>query len=306
MAKKEVKRKRPRVCKHCGEAFVPDGADALCCPACRRLAWQDSRIRTRTCTECGKAFEGAPRQKRCPDCQAKARREQNRANKRAGARRPLGSIDLCQRCGKPYTVRSGAQRFCPECGETARREEASRKKAAKLRGKPHADRTRTHICAVCGRPFRGIDAATTCSPECKQTLRNVRMAIIDEKRRPTQNPRRKRMLTKTEIGMALVATKKPCDEELRLQVLARTARRLMEDLARAIKEGTVKGEGDGERFLWHHPSGETVEIKDDLSGDDGFILTVGDDARGIFQTFAEVRDDALGLAIERLIGDLGE
>ena len=306
MAKKEVKRKRPRVCKHCGEAFVPDGADALCCPACRRLAWQDSRIRTRTCADCGKAFEGAPRQKRCPECQAKARREQNRANKRAGARRPLGSIDLCQRCGKPYTVRSGAQRFCSECGETARREEASRKKREKIRGQPHGDRTRTHICAVCGRPFRGTDAATTCSPECKQTLRRVRMAIIDEKRRPTQNPRRKKMLTKTEIGMALVATKKPYDEELRLQVLARTARRLMENLARAIKDGTVQGEGDGERFLWHHPSGETVEIKDDLSGDDGFILTVGDDARGIFQTFAEVTDDALGLAIERLIGDLGE
>lgn len=305
MEKKEVKR-RPRICKHCGEAFVPDGADALCCPACRRLAWQDSRIRQRVCQDCGRVFEGAPRQKRCPECQAKARTEQNRAHKKLGPMRTLGSTDRCQRCGKPYTVRSGAQRFCPECGETAWREEASRKKAAKLRGKPHADRTRTHICAVCGKPFRGTDAATTCSPECKQTLRRVRMAIIDERRRPTQNPRRKKMLTKTEIGMAIVAAHRPYDPELRQQVLARTARRLMEDLTRAIKDGTVQGEGDGERFLWRHPSGETVEVRDDLSGDDGFILTVGDEARGTFQTFAEVRDDELGLAIERLIGDIGE
>lgn len=302
---KEVKKRRPRICKHCGEAFTPRGQE-ICCPACRLLAWQDSRIRTRTCADCGRTFDGAPRQKRCPECQAERRREQGRAHHRLGPRRPLGSTDRCQRCGRPYVVKSGAQRFCPECGETARKEEASRKKAAKLRGKPHADRTMIHICAVCGRHFRGTDAATTCSPDCHATLRRVRMAIIDEKRRPTQNPRRKKMLTQTEIGMALVATRATYDPELRAKVLARTARRLMEDLDRAIADGDVQGEGDGERFLWHHPSGETVEIRDDPSGDDGFVLSVGDDARGRFRSFAEVRDDRLGLAIERLIGDLWE
>lgn len=72
----------------------------------------------RTCRACGRVFDGGPRAWYCPACREERKKQayrQYRQRKAAGNTRPIGSIDLCEICGKPYTVEGGLQRFCPDC-----------------------------------------------------------------------------------------------------------------------------------------------------------------------------------------------
>jgi hypothetical protein len=81
------------------------------------MAVYDNRV----CKECGKTFSGGPRAWYCPNCRAVRQREQNRKHKQKKPERPLGSIDICQNCGKPYRVASGLQKYCPDCQEEMHR-----------------------------------------------------------------------------------------------------------------------------------------------------------------------------------------
>ena len=85
------------------------------------MAIYDNRV----CKTCGRTFSGGPRAWYCPECRHErklaADLEYHKRDK-MGVSRQLGSQDLCQRCGKPYTVCSGLQRFCPECAEINLRE----------------------------------------------------------------------------------------------------------------------------------------------------------------------------------------
>ena len=55
---------------------------------------------------------GGPRAFYCPNCRRIRQREANeRARKRGGATRPIGSIDKCKLCGAEYVVNSGRQKL---------------------------------------------------------------------------------------------------------------------------------------------------------------------------------------------------
>lgn len=76
----------------------------------------------RACQDCGKVILLHIRSKRCPECQLAATRSTDREHKRRmrqGLSRQIGSVDLCQRCGQPYTVNGGLQRYCPACAAQA-------------------------------------------------------------------------------------------------------------------------------------------------------------------------------------------
>lgn len=100
-------------CQVCGEPFY-GSRDFHYCPACARGKKLDTVIRIRSCQDCGIEFYGGPRAKRCLDCAYKAQQAANRQHKKAGTKRPLGSIDRCVICGQEYVVASGRQKYCSD------------------------------------------------------------------------------------------------------------------------------------------------------------------------------------------------
>lgn len=122
-----------RRCEYCGKPLAGQ-REAFCSEACRAAAYAaDARRanrelgrfrgshnepRDKVCVDCGGHYLGYPRSMRCPVCRAEARSKaalECRQRKRAGKVRALGSTDLCEVCGKPYTVAGGLQRMCEDC-----------------------------------------------------------------------------------------------------------------------------------------------------------------------------------------------
>ena len=109
-----------RICRMCGKPFAAEKTEALYCPGCSPKARAATVIRERTCMDCGGVSPGGPRARRCPDCRKAASREATRKYRASGgASRPLGSVDLCERCGAPYVVSSSWQRYCRACAAPA-------------------------------------------------------------------------------------------------------------------------------------------------------------------------------------------
>ncbi len=164
-----------RICRICGARFDAATRDRTCCDACN-AAHHALPVAPRECPDCGRVFLALPRQRRCPGCQRRLERERSRDNRRFGARRPLGSTDACEACGKPYVVKGGAQRYCPDCAEEARRANARAKARARMRDKAKAGaqrppRTTPRACVICGAPFAGKGPRKTCSEACAAELR---------------------------------------------------------------------------------------------------------------------------------------
>lgn len=125
------------VCKICG-AELPRRKRSYCSDACKREGLKlcqrvterkphpPSALYTeRACIDCGTILLMHIKSKRCPQCQTAANLKSDRESKRrqyAGVSRKLGSTDLCQRCGQPYVVKSGLQRYCPACASIAAQE----------------------------------------------------------------------------------------------------------------------------------------------------------------------------------------
>jgi len=72
-------------------------------------------IYDRICRTCGTNFKGGPRAWYCPDCRHEREKERARKYKQGPAKRPIGSIDICENCGEEYKVASGLQKYCPKC-----------------------------------------------------------------------------------------------------------------------------------------------------------------------------------------------
>lgn len=144
----------------------------------------------RACQDCGIVMLLHIKSKRCPDCQRKANLTADRECKRReyrGQTRKIGSIDLCQHCGKPYTVNGGLQRYCKSCAswiwkdndrETSRQVAAEKLSDADYRAARNAKRRDAEFaqavrtCAVCGNQFKPLHGAQkVCSPECRTVMR---------------------------------------------------------------------------------------------------------------------------------------
>jgi hypothetical protein len=172
---------RIKSCKHCGQTFETDKRGAYLCPACALQAKRDSVYRERICIDCGTPFMGFPKSKRCPACQASVKRTRDAAQKRNGPRRPLGSTDTCQNCGKEYIVESGRQRYCKDCAAQAVGENVRSHKrdymeayAPEHRDEKEHNRSYNKVCLVCGKVFGDGLPSVTCSPECAKKLTAIR------------------------------------------------------------------------------------------------------------------------------------
>lgn len=181
---------RTRICKNCGKVFeVPTGKEAYLCEKCAKKSKSNSVLRERTCKICGAPFMGYPRSFFCPECSAKRKKQQKKIYNQRKPSRPLGSVDTCEACGKPYIVNSGRQRYCTECAEMkvkenirahkreymAENSEKSKELKAETRGK-------RYICPICGKEFEKHTSAAACSLDCEKELRRRRQNRADIKR----------------------------------------------------------------------------------------------------------------------------
>lgn len=168
-----------RKCLTCGIEFA-GRPDSTKCPGCVKKA-KSSTYRTRTCTQCGSKFRGGPAALYCPPCRAEIIRARDRAYHQKGSKRPLGSTDVCQWCGRTYIVESPRQKYCcSECSQTAVKEKDRQK--ARNWYNSHSDpiakkerikaSTADRFCVVCGKRIERVGQAITCSPECSLVHRN--------------------------------------------------------------------------------------------------------------------------------------
>ena len=108
---------RLKKCIVCGKLFQ-GRPDQTKCEDCIAIA-RATTLRPRVCRQCGSTFDGGPRAWYCPTCRAERQRVRNAAQRKTGARRPLGSIDKCVVCGKEYVVEAGLQKYCKDCAPEA-------------------------------------------------------------------------------------------------------------------------------------------------------------------------------------------
>lgn len=187
----------PRKCKKCGEVYWTKSNDSYLCPRCAEENRKNGVYQNRICATCGISFLGYPRSKYCPECAKAAQREaekRSRARKKAGKTRSLGSIDICQNCGKPYTVTSGLQKYCPDCSKYVVGENIKELKRAymeqnreyfnELHRKARQGR---RVCVICGKTFDSSTNTSTCSADCEAELthrRNTRAAVKKGRTKP--------------------------------------------------------------------------------------------------------------------------
>lgn len=168
----DVRRRTQRSCKRCGKIYF-GGADSTMCPECARVSRAENVVRERTCTDCGRTFPGGPRARKGPDCRVSAMKERRKLYSN-GPARPLGSIDVCQMCGKEYTVVSGRQKYCPGCRRDAnlawqrvhsvgyhKRPEVSQAREARRK-------ERRKVCVYCQLPFWDSSTSNLCSDYCRE------------------------------------------------------------------------------------------------------------------------------------------
>lgn len=177
---------RLKKCIVCGKLFQarPDQAKCEDCIAAARA----TTLRPRVCRQCGVTFDGGPRAWYCPACRVERQRIRSAAQRKTGARRPLGSIDHCAVCGKEYVVESGLQKYCKDCAPEAIRaiDREQSKKWNKENGYYEARRAQGRngikICVICGGVIPPGSNSVTCSPECHQQRIRISWAEADQKR----------------------------------------------------------------------------------------------------------------------------
>lgn len=104
-----------------------------------------------------------------------------------GTARPIGSTDVCVRCGAEYVVNSARHRYCKSCAAEAVAETVRAQK--RTYGAAHRDsdarkesRKTETVCIICGATFRATNAAVTCSPACAAKLKKLRQDEADIRR----------------------------------------------------------------------------------------------------------------------------
>lgn len=188
---------RTMACKQCGRPFEASGGkDTYLCPDCSARYFRGASVRERTCRQCGKVFPGGPRAWYCPDCRRERQREADRRHKKNGTARPIGSTDLCKRCGQEYIVNSARQMYCQECSKIAvpeKTRQQSREYNAAHRETLAQNKTESrkgrNVCVVCGALFDAKTVTVTCSPECARLRKRQTQQKAEANRRRNQNDR---------------------------------------------------------------------------------------------------------------------
>lgn len=180
---------RIRVCKKCGRQYKTDRPDTYLCPDCSAAYRKTAPIGNRICRQCGINFPGGPRAWYCPSCRLERSREADRRHKRMGTSRPIGSTDICKRCGKEYTVEGCRQMYCKDCAEIAVKEKVrTHKREYNSENREHlnenkkAMRSNRNVCVICGSVFDADLPTVTCSDACADQLRKLRQEETDYRR----------------------------------------------------------------------------------------------------------------------------
>lgn len=172
-----------RGCIICG-APLPKYRRKYCSDECAKLAPRMSSLSKTErkphaiiCQDCGEPALVFTRSTRCPDCQ------RNYVRGLKAKFRKIGSEAICEKCGKPYIVNSGNQRYCKDCAEEVRRERAreinlvySREYRAKYSDKVRQSKLRIQVpitCVICGREFVSREGALTCSEDCRREWKRI-------------------------------------------------------------------------------------------------------------------------------------
>lgn len=181
-----------KTCGYCGIP-LPHGRQKYCSKACQRKAQAKRKLANTgkqagnpemmwhtTCVTCGAAIYRPIKCIRCESCQAEVNRQRNAICHSKGAKRPLGSIDICQRCGQEYIVEGGMQKYCKSCSHIATQKsirEHKRDYMADMRADPvkgeaikQGKRVVPRIipCSRCGKPFETKTRAAYCSDACRK------------------------------------------------------------------------------------------------------------------------------------------
>lgn len=188
-----------RICKNCGTEFEAKTKFIVVCPCCHDKIKHSPTIVEKTCKECGKAFNGGPRAWYCPECRKERQLEAGREHRRKGSGRKIGSTDICERCGKPYIVNGGNQRYCTDCAKVAIYESIRENKLqyqAEYREKhPDGRKTQT-VCIICGKPFVATKSTSTCSAKCAKEAARLSQNRSDIKRGRRKSPPEARIINK--------------------------------------------------------------------------------------------------------------
>lgn len=198
----------PRRTKYCSPGCARVGANSLA----REVTSQrphPAPFHEITCPDCGRVVTVPIKAKRCSTCQADANRRHNleyKQRQRVGKTRPIGSIDLCARCGKPYTVWSGLQRYCKACAPIAfaendratsrawnREHYSSPEKRAEINAGKRRPTPADVVCPVCGQSFTpGSTRGVYCSSECAAAARKAQNAQFEQAHRAQINERKRK------------------------------------------------------------------------------------------------------------------
>ena len=101
----------------------------------------------KACPTCGKTFTGFVGQTYCSACAASVDAGRHRDYYYNGPPRPIGSKQICEKCGKPYVITGSRQRFCPNCSPHLRRKTAPPKQPKPPKS-PKKPTTYTHVQTV--------------------------------------------------------------------------------------------------------------------------------------------------------------
>lgn len=187
---------RYRTCSGCGK-IIPAKGESYYCDECRLAIKRGVVVRPRICKECGSTFDGGPRAWYCPRCRKE--REAARAAKyrKEGFTRHLGDEYICERCGKPYILESGRQRYCKECAPVAIKDAVNPLKREYQRNydpdhaKRRAVKEGNRLCVICGKPIPPDRAGlpiVTCSEACGAERRRLIQNEADIKRGKRRSP----------------------------------------------------------------------------------------------------------------------
>lgn len=189
---------RQKACKQCGKVFEPQTKYTYLCQQCHSAAKTAGVVQNRVCRECGAEFSGGPRAWYCTDCRAARRRRQSATARQSTPARRIGSEDLCEVCGKPYTVNSARQKYCPDCAQEAVRQNVrahkrqyAADKAEQMAEYKAAMSSDHHVCVICGKVFGSSVPTVTCSPECSAIRKRQHQRAAEEKRKPRKRKARK-------------------------------------------------------------------------------------------------------------------
>lgn len=110
-------------CKRCG-IWYEGKSKCDPCPICSKPQkasedWEGRKVR-KICVRCKALFYGAPASLYCPECKEireKEVGEKSQQNQKKRTSRKMGSIGICEICGRQYPVKGVLQKYCTRCGK---------------------------------------------------------------------------------------------------------------------------------------------------------------------------------------------